>query len=449
MKKFDCSDPVFFVILEEKKITEPSKIPYKETINRRLKRRQEIRRDQMSNLYEEVNPVYNTAKTTLHQLVQAGVAEAAEFEKALLELEPEKGAFSADERVFSEGPLEDLNKLMLELRYHMANREIALAGGRNVLDLACGYTPRGRYLLDKGYRYVGGDLPAVAEVMDRLNEKLMNGRGTYLPVDVTNSSSVLAAADEMDGPVTVTSEGVMVYLTLPEKKAMWRSIRDVLVRHGGVWITTDFEVGVSFKVVASALLGDRFMDALRKNKKEFDRQSDASTRSLPLDEAERLLKEEGLVVEKHPFWSPDLHLTQVDAYPEETREKLIAGLKTVYIWVIRLDEGVKAEPRKTTMDGLEISHAIADGHLHLALRGRLDSISAPRLLELFQNMIDDQEIRRITVSAGELAYISSAGLRVILRMTKHVGQGNLTMEQPTELVLSILEQTGFSDVLGL
>lgn len=59
----------------------------------------------MSNLYEEVNPVYNTAKTTLHQLVQAGVAEAAEFEKALLELEPEKGAFSADEKVFSEGHL--------------------------------------------------------------------------------------------------------------------------------------------------------------------------------------------------------------------------------------------------------------------------------------------------------------------------------------------------------
>ena len=44
----------------------------------------------MSNLYEEVNPVFNTAKMTLHSLVQAGVEGAAEFEKALLELEPEK-----------------------------------------------------------------------------------------------------------------------------------------------------------------------------------------------------------------------------------------------------------------------------------------------------------------------------------------------------------------------
>ena len=59
----------------------------------------------MSGLYEAVNPVFNTAQMTLHQLIQADVAEAAEVEKALLELEPEKSAFSADEKVFSEGHL--------------------------------------------------------------------------------------------------------------------------------------------------------------------------------------------------------------------------------------------------------------------------------------------------------------------------------------------------------
>ena len=101
------------------------------------------------------------------------------------------------------------------------------------------------------------------------------------------------------------------------------------------------------------------------------------------------------------------------------------------------------------MDGVEIAHTVVDDHLRLTLRGRVDSISAPQLLELFQNEVNKQEIRRITLSVGELAYISSAGLRVLLRMIKHVGQGNLTLEQPTELVLSILEQTGFSDMLGL
>ena len=403
----------------------------------------------MSNLYEEVNPVFNTAKTTLHQLAQAGVTEAAEFEKTLLELEPEKSKFSADEKLFEEGSLEKLNKLMLELRYHAANREISLAGGRNVLDLACGYTPRGQYLLNAGCCYVGGDLPAVVEVMNHLNEKLMNGKGTYLPVDVTNGSSVLSAADKLDGPVTITSEGVMMYLTLPEKKTMLQSIRNVLAKHGGVWITTDFELSMTYLAVSKAMFGDRFMEILRQDHKEFNRQSDASTKSLPLDEAERLLKEEGFMVEKRPLWSPNLHLTQIDACSEEMREKLIAGLKTVNIWIIRLDEGVKTEPHKTTMDGVEITHTIVGDHLRLTLRGRVDSISAPQLLELFQNVVDKQEIRRITLSVGELEYRSSAGLRVILRMTKHVGQGNLTLEQPTELVLSILEQTGFSDMLGL
>ena len=403
----------------------------------------------MSNLYEEVNPVFNTAKMTLHLLVQAGVEEAAEFEKALLELEPEKSKFSPDEKVLSERPIEAINKFALELRYHVVNRETVLAGNRNVLDLACGYTPRGRYLLDKGYRYVGGDLPVVVEAMNRLNEKLMDGKGTYLPVDLTNGASVLAAADEMDGPVTVNSEGVTVYLTLPEKKTMLRSIRDVLAKHRGVWVTTDFETAPSFLAIAKAMLGDKFMEVLMKDQGETNRQSDASTKSLPLDEAERLLKEEGFVVEKRPFWSSDLRLSQLDAFPEEMREKLISAMKTLNIWIIRLDEGIKAEPRKATMDGVEITHTVVDDHLRLTLQGRVDSISAPQLLEVFQNIVDKQEIRRITLSVGELAYISSAGLRVILRMTKHVGQGNLTLEQPTELVLSILEQTGFSDMLGL
>lgn len=403
----------------------------------------------MSNLYEEVNPVFNTAKMTLHSLVQAGVEGAAEFEKALLELEPEKSKFSPDEKVLSEEPIEAINKFALELRYHVANREVVLAGNNNVLDLACGYTPRGQYLLSKGYRYVGGDLPTVAEAMKRLNEKLMDGKGTYLPVDLTNEVSVLMAADEMDGPVTVNSEGVIVYLTLPEKKSMLRSIRDVLAKHGGVWVTTDFETTPTFLAVAKAMLGDKFMEVLLKDQGETDRQSDASTKSLPLDEAERLLKEEGFVVEKRPFWSSDLHLRQLDAFPEEMREKLIAAMKTLNVWIIRLDEGIKAEPHETTIDGVEITHTVVDDHLRLTLRGRVDSISAPQLLELFQNEVNKQEIRRITLSVGELAYISSAGLRVLLRMTKHVGQGNLTLEQPTELVLSILEQTGFSDILGL
>ncbi len=403
----------------------------------------------MSNLYEEVNPIFNTAKTTLHQLVQAGVAEAVEFENALNELEPETSQYSADEKFYSSGPLESLNKLMLELRYNIANREIALAGNKNVLDLACGYTPRGKYLINNGYNYIGGDLPAVTEVMDRLNDMLMEGKGTYVATDVTNSASVLAAADKMEGPVTISSEGVMVYLDISEKQAMWRSIHDVLAKHGGVWVTTDFEVGLSFKAVAAAMMGERSMEVLRKDHQEFNRQSDATIKTVPVDEAERLLKENGLLVEKHPMWSPDLHLTQLDAYPDDMRKKITACLEKVYIWVVSLDEAASADTVSTTAKGLKITNSISDSSLNLTLIGRLDTISAPQLLELFQDMLKEHEITKITIFAGELEYISSAGLRVILQMIKHVGNHALTFEQPNELVLSILEQTGFADMLGL
>ena len=403
----------------------------------------------MSDLYEEVNPVFNTAKMTLNSLVQVGVAEATEFEKALTELEPQKSRFSPDEKVVSEKSVEAINNFILELRYHAANREIELAGNGNVLDLACGYTPRGKYLLDKGYRYVGGDLPAVIKVMNRLNEKLMNGRCTYLPVDLTNEASVLAAADKTGGPVTVTGEGVTMYLTMPEKEAMMRSIRDVLAKHGGVWITTDFEISTYFLVIGKAMLGDNFLETLMKDRAEMNRQSDASAKSLTLDEAKCMLDKFGFSVEKHPLWSSELHLTRLDNCSDEIREKLVTAIKTLHIWVMRLNEGVSTEPHKAAMYGVEITHTVTEGHLSLALRGRLDSISSPQLLELFRNVIDKQEIRRITVSASELEYISSAGLRVMMLMTKHVGQGNFTLKQPNESVRSIMVQTDFSDMLGL
>ena len=405
----------------------------------------------MSNVYEEVNPIFNTAKTTLHQLAQAGVAEAAEYEKALLDIQSEKSEYSADKEVFNEGgELEKLNELMLLLRYNIANREIALAGNKNVLDLACGYTPRGRYLIRNGYNYVGGDLPAVVEVMNILNEKLMDGKCTYLPTDVTNSLSVMAAADTMQGAVTISSEGVMVYLTLPEKRAMWQAIRDVLAKHGGVWLTTDYEVGMAFKAAAGALLGSRAGELLRKDLKEFDRQSDASIKTLPLDEAERLLNEDGMTVAKHPFWTDGMKIDQIDGYPPEVRDALIKGLCSVNIWAISLDKSAEIKPAVTsTMAGLELSHSLSGNKLDISLSGRLDSISAPQLLELFDKISKENKIESITVSVEKLDYISSAGLRVLLRMTKHVGQENITLIKPNELVTSILEQTGFADMLGL
>src|SRR6476620_1673247 len=65
-------------------------------------------------------------------------------------------------------------------------------------------------------------------------------------------------------------------------------------------------------------------------------------------------------------------------------------------------------PRK-----MEIRESRKDGVVMLGLAGRLDAGSAPALQERFQNLIGQGE-RRFVVDGGELTYVSSYGMRLLL-----------------------------------
>lgn len=52
------------------------------------------------------------------------------------------------------------------------------------------------------------------------------------------------------------------------------------------------------------------------------------------------------------------------------------------------------------------------------------------------------------VDMSKLEYISSAGLRVLLIMVKRFGPGHVTVTRANELVSSILDQTGYADLLA-
>ena len=78
------------------------------------------------------------------------------------------------------------------------------------------------------------------------------------------------------------------------------------------------------------------------------------------------------------------------------------------------------------------------------LIGRLDTITAPELLEKFESL--KEGVTTCTVNAKDLEYISSAGLRVMLMMYKALN-GKLKMEQVNSVVREILEVTGFEQFL--
>ncbi|HML48148.1 MAG TPA: STAS domain-containing protein [Clostridia bacterium] len=86
--------------------------------------------------------------------------------------------------------------------------------------------------------------------------------------------------------------------------------------------------------------------------------------------------------------------------------------------------------------------------LTLALSGRLDTTTAPQLEAALKSALEG--VTALTMDFKELAYISSAGLRVLLSAQKAMmKKGNMVVRNVNETILEVLEVTGFSQILTL
>ncbi len=108
-------------------------------------------------LSEKVNPVFNTAKTTLFQLMRNGNPHAAAI--------AEKMGLTGDtqrSKSFSMSPDEETTfRIVVETRYQAMGKLARESGFPVHVDLPCGYTPRAIETAEQGTEYIGMDLPAV------------------------------------------------------------------------------------------------------------------------------------------------------------------------------------------------------------------------------------------------------------------------------------------------
>ncbi|MBQ5685744.1 MAG: STAS domain-containing protein [Clostridia bacterium] len=95
---------------------------------------------------------------------------------------------------------------------------------------------------------------------------------------------------------------------------------------------------------------------------------------------------------------------------------------------------------------LNINATKNESSLTLVLDGRLDTVTAPELQAAIDEQIDG--ISNIIMDCKDLAYISSAGLRVLLTARKSI-QGDLILNNVTPSVRDVLEITGFVDILTI
>ena len=97
---------------------------------------------------------------------------------------------------------------------------------------------------------------------------------------------------------------------------------------------------------------------------------------------------------------------------------------------------------------MTIDKFINGTELILTVEGRLDTVTAPELEKIIKENTD--EIETLILDFASLAYLSSAGLRVILTAQKMMNkQGEMIVKNVNETVNEIFEITGFCDVLTI
>ena len=99
---------------------------------------------------------------------------------------------------------------------------------------------------------------------------------------------------------------------------------------------------------------------------------------------------------------------------------------------------------------MQITTNISNQNLIISLSGRLDTITSPQQEEeINRNSFD--EIETVTLNMRELEYISSAGLRVVLKLHKKMTAqgGQLKLINVNDMIMEIFTMTGMDSFLEI
>ena len=409
-------------------------------------------------LRELVNPVFNTAKSCLQLVAASGDEDSQRLLDALGF--PPFGAQISKKPVPKELH-EQVKKLfpaytiLIETRFQAMNRLIERRQDRQIVDLPCGYTSRGIRLSREGRTYYGCDLPAVIDAMVPAVESIIgkSESTSYHAVDATNYESLENALPEGSRNLLVTTEGLLMYFVQTELEEVFSGIRGLLQKHGGSWVITDRAYFLYDKaVVAATLNNDPTLTAMYA---AVTNRAAATTADVKFNDSAFFDPDDGKVrafIRKMGF---ELHeICMADYLPEQ-----IASLKgapeadsavrdvfrKMMFWELTVAEDTAENPVDINLP-FKVEGSVKDGTFEASVQGRMDTITAPELLKRFQDV--GGGIKAIHVDVSRMAYISSAGLRVLLMMYKSLdNKDSFELTGVSDAVREILETTGFDQFL--
>ena len=405
-------------------------------------------------LREEVNPVFNTAQSCLRVNAELGDQDAKNMlEKLGMSTnlpQTKSDGMTPEMMTFVKQKLSPGFNIMVETRFAASTKLILDSGKAQVIDLPCGYTPRGIKLSREKIRYFGMDLPAVTDAVVPAVQKIIGNSEliSYHAVDATNYTSIRKILNNaLSDKFIITTEGMLMYLTQSELEEVFRNIHRLLIEFGGMWVTTDNEMIQGQNKMLALLVDGNENDIAtieKLTKEKMAKVAPPENAFLNRNKVEHFVKDMGFKLEKVPMFNylPE-KLRSMDNLPQNKQQAARAIFKDVFFWVMT---PMSADSYESVCEEKDFKAELkfSCDTLHIVLSGRLDTITSPSLLAKYRETADkESNISNIIIDMKNLDYLSSAGIRVLIIMDKELKNNNqLILTGMNEIVREIIENTG-------
>ena len=398
-------------------------------------------------LFFMVNPVFATAKGCLGLLKHTGVSEAARLGEYI----------DTTVKGGSNTPPDVGRAYMVsnEARYHIGNIMAKESDCDVIIDLPCGYVPRGIVIADMKKTFYGLDLPAVVEEVEPAIRKIAtDDQKKYLnfgAADATSYDSLKKALSGVDGKLCILTDGLLGYFNGPELDSVCDNIRKLLSEYGGCWITADKfsrELGAETYTALTGSDGEIIKEMMSK--------AGAKVADIPVnhtviqegtpEEGKKYFADHGFKIKEVTYADKVPDLLSLKNSPEEMA-KLREAYKKIKIWIMSAKK--ESDSNDNTGKTFKYSFSLNGDRLFSSITGRLDTITATDFLSGFNDHRDDG-YTEITVDMSETEYISSAGLRVLLSMCKTLPSSDqFHVINYSDSIKEIFEVTGFDQLFGI
>ena len=392
-------------------------------------------------ILKKINPTYFSAKGCLGLLAETGDSDIVKFYNSL-----DKEQLTA----FDNNPIVRSRVISLEVRYHMWNAVAEETDCQTIVDLPCGYLPHSLVTARLNKNYYGFDLPIVIDELRHISSQHLSQRENslvqYHGVDATNYSSMRNALNGVNGKICVITDGLLGFFDDNDLKAVCKNIRRLLLEFGGYWYISDSQFDELMGITYVTLTGNSKEEMLRATTGGNKKVSDT-------DKSEHLFLN-GTLEERRQFMEECGFSVKSFSYPEKLKvipslknnsdlmNKMLAAYQNMEAWILTVD---KADSIKNLDADISFTQKLSlnDNVLAIRISGRLDTITAPKLLKEYDEF--QNKFTEIHIDATELEYISYAGLRVVKIMCESLKNENLfKIINANDKVGKIFKENGYT-----